>query len=116
MNDVRRTVGDLVLLTALVAATLAWPLAAPPIGMHGEAREGLVVQDVGRDGRWILPLRNGEVPSKPPLFHWIAAGVGALVGPADAAVRAPSALAAWLVVILVYGLGIAAGGRTSGWL
>ncbi len=115
-SAVRSVVGDLLVLTLLVAVMLAWPLTAPPIGTHGEAREGLVVQDVGRDGRWILPLRNGEVPSKPPLYHWIAAGLGALVGPSDAVVRAPSALAAWLVVVLVYGLGFAAGGRTSGWL
>ena len=114
MNDARGSVGDLLVLTVLVFAILAWPLAAPPIGAHGEAREGLVVQDIVQHGRWILPLRNGEMPSKPPLFHWIAAGVGAVVGLSDAVVRLPSALAAWLVVLLVYV--VAAGGRTSGWL
>jgi 4-amino-4-deoxy-L-arabinose transferase-like glycosyltransferase len=73
-----------------------------------------VVQDIVQHGRWILPLRNGEMPSKPPLFHWIAAGVGSVVGLSDTVVRLPSALAAWLVVLLVYG--VAAGGRVSGWL
>jgi 4-amino-4-deoxy-L-arabinose transferase-like glycosyltransferase len=116
MSDARGAAADLLGLTLLVVVALAWPLAAPPIGAHGEAREGLVVQDVAREGRWILPLRNGEVPSKPPLFHWIAGGVGAVVGVSDAVVRLPSALAAWLVLMLVYGVGVAAGGRTSGWL
>jgi 4-amino-4-deoxy-L-arabinose transferase-like glycosyltransferase len=115
MNDARGSVGDLLMLTVLVVAVLAWPLATPPIGAHGEAREGLVVQDIVQQGRWILPLRNGELPSKPPLFHWIAAGVGSVVGLSDTVVRLPSALAAWLVVLLVHGLGVAAGGRTSGW-
>lgn len=108
-------VRDLALLTVLVVAVLAWPLAAPPIGAHGEAREGLVVEHIVDHGRWILPLRNGELPSKPPLFHWIAATASHVAGPSDAMVRMPSALAAWLVLVLVYLVGSAAGGRASGW-
>ncbi len=116
MNDVRTRVGDRLLLTALVALALAWPLASPPIGKHGEAREGLVVETVVQEGRWVLPLRNGEMPSKPPLFHWIAGAVGSVAGLSDAVVRLPSALAAWVVLLAVYGLGVAAGGRRAGWL
>jgi 4-amino-4-deoxy-L-arabinose transferase-like glycosyltransferase len=116
VSDARTVIGDLSLLTLLVMLALAWPLAAPPIGTHGEAREGLVVQHVVDHGRWILPLRNGEVPSKPPLFHWIAAGASRIVGATDIAVRMPSALAAWLVLLLVYGVGVAAGGRVTAWL
>ena len=41
----------------------------------------------------MLPLRNGAIPSKPPLFHWIAASVASVTGLSDAAVRAPSAIA-----------------------
>src|SRR2546427_10086500 len=70
--------------TALVA--LAVVLAALPIGSDlyqgGEAREGLVVREMLRTGDWILPLWNGSVmPSKPPLFHWLAAAPAALPGP-----------------------------------
>lgn len=115
MSDARTTVRDLSLLTLLVLVVLAWPLAAPPIGTHGEAREGLVVQHVVDHGRWVLPLRNGEVPSKPPLFHWIAASASRMAGASDAMVRVPSALGAWLVLMLVYVVGVAAGGRASGW-
>lgn len=116
MNDQRARAGDVVLLAALIAVASVWPLVAPAIGTHGEAREGLVVQDIVRHGRWILPLRNGAVPSKPPLYHWIAAAAGNVVGLSDAVVRLPSALAAGLVVLLVYGLGGAWGGRAAGWL
>jgi len=45
----------------------------PPIWHHGEAREALVVQGIVRNHEWILPLRNGAIPSKPPFFHWLAA-------------------------------------------
>jgi 4-amino-4-deoxy-L-arabinose transferase-like glycosyltransferase len=115
-SEARTFLADVLLLTLLVAIVLAWPIAAPPIGAHGEAREGLVVQNIVHEGRWVLPLRNGQVPSKPPLFHWIAAATASMVGLSDAVVRFPSALAAWLVVLLTYALGVAAGGRPVGWL
>ena len=107
---------DRLLLVALVAVALAWPLVSPPISTHGEAREGLVVQTVVHEGRWILPLRNGELPSKPPLYHWIAGGAAAVLGLSDAVVRLPSALAALVVLLLVQGLAAATGGRAAGWL
>jgi 4-amino-4-deoxy-L-arabinose transferase-like glycosyltransferase len=116
MNGPRARGGDVLLLAALVAVASVWPLLAPAIGTHGEAREGLVVQDIVRHGRWILPLRNGEVPSKPPLYHWIAAAVGDVLGLSDAVVRLPSALAAGVVLLLVLVAGVAAGGRAAGWL
>jgi 4-amino-4-deoxy-L-arabinose transferase-like glycosyltransferase len=114
--DGRRVMSDVLVLTVLAGIVLAWLVAVPAIGTHGEAREGLVVEDVLRNGRWVLPLRNGEVPSKPPLFHWIGAGAAAVGGLSDVAVRLPSAFGAWLTVLLVYGIGVAAGGRASGWL
>src|SRR6185436_4916755 len=74
---------DALALVLLLALLLAWPLATPPIGHHAEAREGLVVQDILAHGHWILPRRNGELPSKPPLFHWIAAGIAHVAGAGD---------------------------------
>src|SRR5947208_5165152 len=89
--------------TALVA--LAIVLAALPIGTDvyegGEAREGLVVREMLRTGDWILPLWNGSVvPSKPPLFHWLAAAAAALTGAGvtEHTLRAPSIALAGLVV------------------
>ncbi|MCC6847894.1 MAG: glycosyltransferase family 39 protein [Deltaproteobacteria bacterium] len=116
MHGDRARAADLAALTVMVALALAWPLVAPPIGTHGEAREGLVVQDIVRRGHWVLPVRNGEMPSKPPLYHWIAAAGAALLGLSDAAVRLPSALAAWAVLVAVYLVGARGGGRACGWL
>src|SRR5213083_1376254 len=106
---------------ALVALTVV--LAALPIGSDvyegGEAREGLVVREMLRTGDWILPLWNGSVvPSKPPLFHWLAAA-GAAASGADVGeytLRAPSLVLAGLVVLLVFLAGRAWGGEDVGFL
>src|SRR3989454_10277353 len=70
-------------LAAAALVALAIVLATLPIGSDvyegGEASEGLVVREMLRTGDWILPLWNGSVvPSKPPLFHWLAAGAAPL--------------------------------------
>src|SRR5262249_56986796 len=64
---------DVALVVALLAPLLVALLWWPPIGEHGEAREGLVVQHIVTHGGWILPRRNSQLPSKPPLFHWLPA-------------------------------------------
>src|SRR5205814_10216430 len=94
-------------LAAAALVALAVVLAALPIGSDvyegGEAREGLVVREMLRTGDWILPLWNGSVvPSKPPLFHWLAAGAAPPSGPGvtDHTPRAPSIALAGLVVLL----------------
>ncbi len=108
----RRT--DVLALTLAVALMLAVPVLSPPITHHGEAREGLVVQDIVARGDWILPRRNGELPSKPPLFHWGAAASTLAFGAGDGPLRLPSALAALLVVLLAYDYGRRIGGRVAG--
>ncbi len=52
----------------------------PAIGGSSEAREAQVVDVIVRDSTWVLPLRNGIIPSKPPLYHWIAAVLSIGVG------------------------------------
>src|SRR5207237_10582189 len=91
--------------TALVA--LAIVLAALPIGTDvyegGEAREGLVVREMVRTGDGILPRWNGSrVPSKPPLFHWLAAAAAAdtAAGVTEQTIRAPRTARAGLVLSL----------------
>ncbi len=105
-----------------VLAMLAWPaISQTPFFTKGEPREALVVQAIARGEGFILPLRNGdEIPSKPPLFHWL----GALVslgqdrltprfagqapdavttadahGVSEAAVRAPSLITGLIVLV-----------------
>src|SRR2546427_5253445 len=104
---------------ALVALTVV--LAALPIGSDvyegGEAREGLVVREMLRTGDWILPLWNGSVvPSKPPLFHWLAAAGAALTdaGVTEHTLRAPSIVLAGVVVLLLFLAGRARGGGEGG--
>lgn len=111
-----RPVFEPFLLAVLFGLALAWPLRSPPIEHHGEAREGLVAQAIVDRGEWVLPRRNGELPSKPPLFHWLAAIGAALFGWSDAVLRSPSAIAAWAAACCTFALGCAAGGRRNGWL
>lgn len=47
-----------------------------PIGGSSEAREAHISQIILRGGEWLLPLRDGLLPSKPPLYHWITSSLG----------------------------------------
>src|SRR5439155_18772535 len=78
-----------------------------------------VVREMLRTGDWILPLWNGSVvPSKPPLFHWLAAGPAALTGAGvtEHSLRVPSIALAGLVVLLVFLAGRAWGGEHVGFM
>jgi len=107
---------DALLFVLIFVALLLRVLLSPPIWHHGEAREGLVVQAIVHNHEWILPFRNGDLPSKPPLFHWIAALTASLFGLSDAAVRLPSAIGAEVMAIATFLLGRSMGGRKTGWL
>ena len=75
------------------AAVLIGAAAAPiPFYDRGEPREALVVRAMLAGHGAILPrLEDGRIPSKPPLFHWLAAGaLAAGVRPEELAVRLPS--------------------------
>jgi 4-amino-4-deoxy-L-arabinose transferase-like glycosyltransferase len=97
----------------LALAVYAVPAVDTPFYTKGEAREALVVQTLHAGESLLLPLRNGdEIPSKPPMFHWLGATAAAFAGRVDeTVVRVPSALAAaialaalaWLVAQL-YGI------------
>jgi hypothetical protein len=78
-----------------------------PFFNKGEPREALVVQEIVQQGNWLFPLKRGEeVPSKPPLFHWLAALTSMMGGGvSEMTVRFPSALLATAAVLLLYGLG-----------
>ena len=45
-----------------------------------EAREAQVIEVILRSNEWVLPLRNGIIPSKPPLFHWTGAALALIAG------------------------------------
>jgi len=81
------------LIIAVWAVLQLWGLGKAPFHTKGEPREGLVVWEMTHGGGWILPKRNGhELPSKPPLFHWLAALVSLAHGATDEwSIRLPSA-------------------------
>jgi 4-amino-4-deoxy-L-arabinose transferase-like glycosyltransferase len=47
-------------------------LCLPPLWGSSEAREAQVVYSMITSSEYILPLRLGMIPSKPPLSHWIS--------------------------------------------
>lgn len=64
-----------------------------PLGNSTEAREAHVVAIMQGSGEWILPRRFGIIPSKPPLFHWLALPGAVLWGKVTPfVVRLPSLL------------------------
>jgi 4-amino-4-deoxy-L-arabinose transferase-like glycosyltransferase len=101
-------------------------LGLAPIGGSSEAREAQVIEVILRENTWILPLRNGIVPSKPILFHWIGAlwaqlcsktfGVHVLSGPfSELCVRLPSLLCALVTMVLAALVGNQLARRCAGW-
>ena len=69
-----------------------------------EAREGVVVWEVLNGDSIVLPLRHGSiVPSKPPLFHWLSAGISKLTGNfGDFELRLPSLVASICLLLSMF--------------
>lgn len=93
---------------ALIGATLFLAVLLLLIGVSefggsSEAREAQVMQVMLRDGAYFYPTRNGIIPSKPPLMHWIGAGVSSLLGGnvTEFSARLPSAVFSALILFLV---------------
>lgn len=105
---------------ALLAVVAVWTvsqllgLGKAPFYSKGEPREAIAVADILQRGEWILPRRNAvELPAKPPLFHWLAAGMSSgLGGLSELTVRLPSALQSLgAAVLLLIGAGLLYGVR-----
>ncbi len=109
------TWSDAAVLLAALAVLLGAVATRSPIETRGEAREGVVVRSVVRDAHRVLPRREGAVPSKPPLFHWIGGGIASVAGLSDTSVRMPSVLAAWVLLVTTVAMGRMVGGRVTGW-
>ncbi|MCO6431929.1 MAG: hypothetical protein J5J00_13805 [Deltaproteobacteria bacterium] len=76
-------------------------IVVPAIGSSTEAREAHVAWEMYENHELVLPLRNGLVPSKPPLFHWTAAAVAELFGNSNAfTTRLVSLLAGSLLLVV----------------
>ena len=78
-------------------------LGLPQMGGSSEAREAHIASVIIRESEWILPTRNGLIPSKPPLFHWITAGFDKIsfdIPDNDFIARLPSAIFAAFSLLL----------------
>lgn len=108
---------SLLLVVALAAALASAGIATIPFYTRGEPREALVVQEMVRGEGLVLPLRKGELPRKPPFFHWLAAGISAAAGRVDeVTVRLPSALASVVAAVFIFFWASSIGGPTTGLL
>lgn len=93
---------SLILLLLSVILILPW-LGSADFSTRGEPREALVSQAMLFTGNWILPLSyNDNVPSKPPLMHWLTGIASLTTGEvSEFTARLPSALS-FLVFILLF--------------
>jgi 4-amino-4-deoxy-L-arabinose transferase-like glycosyltransferase len=103
-------------LLVVICTVLFFQSPDAPFYDKQEAREALVVWEIIHSGNWILPLRNGvEIPSKPPLYHWLAALTAKSAHQLDEfIVRFPSAFLGTLGVLLTYLTGAILWGRSAG--
>lgn len=104
------------LVVAMLAALIYLPGAGTPFSNTAESQEALVVCEMVASGDWILPRINDEqLPSKPPLYHWVAIAFSGLTGRVnELALRLPSILSAGLSVGLVFAAAEAEWGTLTG--
>lgn len=83
-----------------IVCVIAVMLTVPFLGLtdfysKGEPREAVVAYTMVEHGNWILPINNGgDIPYKPPFFHWCIALFSLLHGHvSEFTSRLPSALA-----------------------
>ena len=84
-------------------ATLLPFLGLSDFHTKGEPREALVAYSMLESGNWILPTNTGgEIPYKPPFFHWLIAAASWVFGGhvTEYTSRLPSALA--LIIMTVW--------------
>jgi 4-amino-4-deoxy-L-arabinose transferase-like glycosyltransferase len=93
-----------VLATALLlyfSALSSYPLLDPDEGRYAE-----IPREMLESGDFITPRLNYvEYFEKPPLFYWLTAGSMALFGQKEWAVRLVPAVAGFLTLLLIMGLG-----------
>ena len=111
-----RPIPTVIGLGSLCIVLYMWGLGDVPFYTKGQPREASVVWEIYTNGEWILPLRNGHlIPSKPPLFHWLAALCSFALGElSELTIRLPSAVLAIVGVLLTYYAGSVLWGIEAG--
>ena len=92
------------LILAIAAITILPFIGLTEFNTKGEPREAVVALSMINDGNWILPINNGgDIPYKPPFFHWLIALFSLLPGfVSEFTARLPSALALIIMVVTGY--------------
>ena len=92
------------LILVIAAVTILPFIGLTEFNTKGEPREAVVALSMINDGNWILPINNGgDIPYKPPFFHWLIALFSLLPGyVSEFTARLPSALALIIMVVAGY--------------
>lgn len=89
------------LVTILAIVMLIPFLGLTDFNTKGEPREAVVAYTMLEHGNWILPINNGgDIPYKPPFFHWCIAFFSLFIGHVDEYTsRLPSAISLILMTV-----------------
>ena len=104
LNNLTRRRALLILLVVTCLATLPF-LGLADFNTKGEPREAVVAYTMLEHDDWILPVNNGgEIPYKPPFFHWCVAAASVLDGGtvSEYTSRLPSAVALIAMTLSVF--------------
>ena len=86
-------------------ATLPF-LGLTDFNTKGEPREAVVAYSILSQDNWILPTNNGgEIPYKPPFFHWVIAALSIIFNKGvvnEYTSRLPSAIALVIMTLAVF--------------
>ncbi len=98
---------DAALLLGLLVLIHALPLSVHrELWVQDEARYGEVLREMLESGRWLVPHLNGHpYPDKPPLYFWLVAALGAVLGQGELAFRAFTVLSTGIATLGVWLLG-----------
>ena len=106
---------DLILLTVVFGAILAWRLGSAPLRNPDEGRYAEIPREMIASGDWVTPRLNG-VPyfEKPPLVYWAVAACEKVLGPSEWSLRLTPALFALAGILTAYAATRRVYGRDAG--
>jgi 4-amino-4-deoxy-L-arabinose transferase-like glycosyltransferase len=106
---------DLVLLSLVFGALLAWKLGSAPLANPDEGRYAEVPREMVASGDWVTPRLNG-VPyfEKPPLVYWAVAMCEKVLGPSEWSLRLTPAAFALAGILMAYAAARKIYGRDAG--
>jgi 4-amino-4-deoxy-L-arabinose transferase-like glycosyltransferase len=106
---------DIILLTLIFGALLAWKLGSAPLANPDEGRYAEIPREMVASGDWVTPRLNG-VPyfEKPPLMYWVVAACEEALGPSEWSLRLAPAAFALGGILAAYGAARRLYGRDAG--